>query len=225
MGEEVHVTLVIAMDGPSGSGKSSVSKGVARALGLRYLDTGAMYRAVTWWMLCHGVSVDDPAAVAARAGEPELVSGTDPDHPTITLDGEDVSGPIRSAEVTGAVSAVAAVPAVRTRLVAMQRRIIGAGGIVVEGRDIGGVVAPDAPVKIYLTASPEVRARRRNNELTGVTVSATQADLARRDHLDSTRAADPLARADGAIEVDTTSLGLDEVIAEIVRIAKAGDKA
>ncbi len=213
------MTLVIAMDGPSGSGKSSVSKGVARALGLRYLDTGAMYRAMTWWMLHEGVDVDDPIAVADRAGEPELVCGTDPDHPAITVDGTDVSAPIRTAEVTGHVSAVAAVQAVRRRLVDLQRRTIGDGGIVVEGRDIGTVVAPDAEVKIYLTASAEARAQRRSKELSGVTVSATKADLARRDRLDSTRKADPLARADDATEVDTTSLGLEEVIDVIVRIA------
>jgi CMP/dCMP kinase len=217
------VTLVIAMDGPSGSGKSSVSKGVARALGLRYLDTGAMYRAVTWWMLREGVPVDDPAAVAARAEEPDLRSGTDPDAPTISVDGTDVSGPIRTAEVTGAVSAVAAVPAVRERLVRLQREIIGAGGIVVEGRDIGTVVAPDAPVKIYLTASAEARAERRSKELTGVTLAATQADLGRRDHYDSTRKADPLAKAGDAVEVDTTALTLPEVITEVVRIARGAD--
>jgi cytidylate kinase len=217
------VTLVIAMDGPSGSGKSSVSRGVARALGLRYLDTGAMYRAVTWWMLREGVPVDDPAAVAARAGDPDLRCGTDPESPKISVDGTDVSRPIRTAEVTGAVSAVAAVAQVRERLVELQREIIGTGGIVVEGRDIGTVVAPDAPVKIYLTASPEARARRRSKELTGATVTATQADLARRDHLDSTRTVDPLTRAADAVEVDTTSLALPEVITEIVHIAKGVD--
>ena len=214
------MTLVIAMDGPSGSGKSSVSKGVARALGLRYLDTGAMYRAVTWWMLREGVPADDPAAVAARVHEPELRCGTDPDAPEISVDGEDVSVPIRGSDVTRAVSAVAAVPEVRRRLVTLQQRIIGAGGIVVEGRDIGTVVAPDAPVKIYLTASAEARAERRSKELTGVTVAATRADLARRDRLDSTRTADPLARADDAVEIDTTALTLPEVITEIVRIAR-----
>jgi cytidylate kinase len=229
-GEEAHVTLVIAMDGPAGSGKSSVSRGVARALGLRYLDTGAMYRAMTWWMLREGVPVDDPAAVAARSGEPDLVCGTDPGHPVITVDGIDVSGPIRAQEVTGAVSAVAAVQAVREHLVALQRQIIGDGGIVVEGRDIGTVVAPGAPIKIYLTASAEARAQRRNRELTGATLSATQADMVRRDRLDSTREADPLAQAADAIELDTTSLTLDEVIAEVVRITKdntagAGDSA
>lgn len=215
--------LVIAMDGPSGSGKSSVSKGVARALRLRYLDTGAMYRAVTWWMLREGVPVDDPVAVAARAGEPALRCGTDPDAPAVTVDGTDVSAPIRTPEVTGSVSAVAAVPEVRRRLVALQREIIGAGGIVVEGRDIGTVVVPDAPVKIYLTASAEVRAQRRSKELAGATVSATQADMARRDNLDSSRKVDPLARAADAVEVDTTSMGLAEVIAEIVQIATEVD--
>ena len=217
------MTLVIAMDGPSGSGKSSVSKGVARALGLRYLDTGAMYRAVTWWMLREGVPVEDPAAVAARVAEPRLSCGTDPDVPEISVDGTDVSRPIRTPEVTGSVSAVAAVPQVRERLVVLQREIIGAGGIVVEGRDIGTVVAPDAPVKIYLTASAEARAQRRSKELTGANVASTQADMARRDRLDSTRTADPLARAADAVEVDTTSLTLPEVITEIVRIAKGAD--
>ncbi|MEU1721120.1 (d)CMP kinase [Nonomuraea sp. NPDC005692] len=208
------------MDGPSGSGKSSVSRGVARALGLRYLDTGAMYRAMTWWMLRQGVDLADPEAVAARCGEPSIVSGTDPEGPTIVVDGVDVGGPIRESEVTGAVSAVAAVPEVRRRLVALQREIAGAGDIVVEGRDIGKVVCPDAPVKVYLTASAEARARRRSAELTGSTVEAQQAAMARRDTLDSTRKTDPLSMADGAVELDTTALNLEEVIAEVLRLVK-----
>ncbi|SPT63536.1 (d)CMP kinase [Actinomadura madurae] len=215
--------LVIAMDGPSGSGKSSASKGVARALGLRYLDTGAMYRAMTWWMLEHGVPVEDGEAVAARAAEPEIVSGTDPDGPTITVDGMDVSGPIRTREVTNAVSAVSSVPAVRARLVELQREIIGAGGIVVEGRDIGTVVVPDAPVKVYLTASEEARAARRAKDLAadpGASVTVTQAEQARRDRLDSTRKASPLAKAAGAHEIDSTGLSLAEVIEAVVRLAK-----
>ena len=212
--------LVVAMDGPSGSGKSSVSRGVARALGLRYLDTGAMYRAMTWWMLQEGVDLADPAAIAARSGEPVIVAATDPDAPAIHVDGVDVGGPIREAEVTGAVSAVAAVPEVRARLVALQREVVGAGGIVVEGRDIGSVVCPDAPVKIYLTASAEARARRRSAELAGTTVEAQQEALARRDTLDSTRKTDPLSMADGAIELDTTAFSLDEVIAEVLRLVK-----
>ncbi len=215
--------LVIAMDGPSGSGKSSAAKGVARALGLRYLDTGAMYRAMTWWMLGHGVPVEDAAAVAARAAEPVIVSGTDPDAPAITVDGEDVSAPIRTREVTNAVSAVSSVPAVRARMVELQREIIGAGGIVVEGRDIGTVVAPDAPVKVFLTASEEARAMRRAKDLAadpGASVTVTRAEQARRDRLDSTRAASPLTRAGGAHEIDSTELSLAEVIEAVVRLAK-----
>ncbi|MDL4820555.1 (d)CMP kinase [Actinomadura opuntiae] len=215
--------LVIAMDGPSGSGKSSASKGVARALGLRYLDTGAMYRAMTWWMLRNGVPVQDADAVAARAGDPVIESGTDPDAPAIRVDGQDVSGPIRTREVTNAVSAVSAVPAVRARLVELQREIMAAGGIVVEGRDIGTVVAPDAPVKVYLTASEEVRAARRAKDLAadpGASVTVTQAEQARRDRLDSTRKASPLAKAADAQEIDSTELGLAEVIEAVVRLAK-----
>ena len=146
--------FVVAIDGPSGSGKSSTSRGVADRLGLRYLDTGAMYRAITWWMLRQDVDVHDPAAVAARVEEPEILSGTDPLGPTILVDGVDVGLAIRSDEVNAAVSPVAAVPAVRRRLLDLQHEIIGAGGIVVEGRDIGSVVAPDADVKVFLTADP-----------------------------------------------------------------------
>ncbi|GAB2479086.1 (d)CMP kinase [Streptosporangium sandarakinum] len=212
--------LVVAMDGPSGSGKSSASRGVARALGLRYLDTGAMYRAITWWMLQGEVDLTDPAAIAARASEPVLSMGTDPDAPTVAVDGVDAAGPIRTAEVTAAVSAVSAVPEVRRRLVAEQREIIGAGDIVVEGRDIGTVVAPEAPVKIYLTASADARALRRTAELTGTTVEAQKAAMARRDTLDSTRKTDPLAKAADAVELDTTALNLEEVIAEVLRLIK-----
>jgi cytidylate kinase len=179
-----------------------------------------MYRAVTWWMLRSGIPVDDPVAIAAHAGDMNLESGTDPDAPVISVDGLDVSGPIREADVTGAVSAVASVPEVRRRLVAMQREFIGSGGIVVEGRDIGTVVAPDAETKIYLTASAAARATRRAGELSGVSVAGAQADMARRDRIDSTRSADPLALAADAIELDTTDLGLQEVIDEVVRLVK-----
>ena len=214
-------SVVVAMDGPSGSGKSSTSRGVARRLGLRYLDTGAQFRAMTWWMLQHDVDVDDAAAVAAHAEDPVLVSGTDPAAPTITVDGADVAGPIRSAEVTQAVSAVSAVPQIRARLLRDQREIIGEGGIVVEGRDIGTVVAPGAEVKVYLTADPEARAVRRTAELThDADVSTTQQDLLRRDRLDSGRAAAPLTMADGAHHIDTTPFTLDEVIEQVVALVE-----
>ncbi|MGW1997019.1 (d)CMP kinase [Embleya sp. NPDC001921] len=214
-------TAVVAIDGPSGSGKSSVSRTVAARLGLRYLDTGAMYRAMTWWMLLNGVDVHDPDAVAAAADKPQIVSGTAPDAPTITVDGKDAAGPIRTDEVTKAVSAVSAVPQVRTRLVELQRAVIGAGGIVVEGRDIASVVAPDAAVKVYLTASEAARAARRNAELSGTqatSVEATRADLARRDALDSGRAVAPAGMAEGAILVDTTELGREEVVDHLLAL-------
>ncbi len=212
--------VVVAMDGPSGSGKSSTSRGVAARLGLRYLDTGAMFRAMTWWMLDRGVDVNDAAAVAARADAPVLVSGTDPTAPTITIDGTDVAGPIRSQEVTAAVSAVSAVPEIRARLLREQRDVIGDGGIVVEGRDIGTVVAPDAAVKVYLTADPAARAARRTAELAGTTVEATQLDLDRRDRLDSGRATAPLSMADDAHHIDTTPYTLDEVVDQVVALVE-----
>ncbi len=213
-------SVVVAMDGPSGSGKSSTARGVATRLGLRYLDTGAQFRAVTAWMLDHGVDLDDPAAIAAHADKPVLVSGTDPQGPTITADDQDVSVAIRSQEVTTHVSAVASVPAVRRRLLELQRSIIGDGGIVVEGRDIGSVVAPDADVKLYLTADPGARAARRTAENGAGDVEATQADLLRRDAIDSGRQAAPLSMSDGAIHLDTTPYTLDEVVQQVVELVE-----
>lgn len=217
------MTLVIAVDGPSGSGKSSAAKGVAKALGLRYLDTGSMYRAMTWWMLSKGVDVEDAEAVAARAGEPVLVPTTDPDAPAISVDGVDVSAPIRTREVSNAVSAVSRVPEVRTRMVALQREIIAAGDIVAEGRDIGTVVAPEAPVKVFLTASEEIRAARRSKDLVSdpaATVETLLKEQARRDLLDSTRKTSPMTKADDAVEIDSSELELDEVIDAVVRLVK-----
>lgn len=214
-------SVVVAIDGPSGSGKSSTARGVAIQLGFRYLDTGAMFRAVTWWMLERGVDVEDPTAVAARVSEPLLASGTDPSAPTITVDGTDVSAPIRSQRVTRAVSAVSAVSEVRARLLVSQRDIIGAGGVVVEGRDIGTVVAPDAEVKVYLTADPDARALRRTAELVdGSSVEATEQDLIRRDRLDSGREAAPLSMAEDAHHLDTTPFTLYEVIEQVVDLVE-----
>lgn len=213
-------SLVVAIDGPSGSGKSSTSRGVAARLGLRYLDTGAMFRAITWWMLAHDVDLTDPEAIAARADEPVIESGTDPLGPTILVDGEDASVAIRTDEVNAAVSPVSAVPAVRTRLLELQRQIIGTGGIVVEGRDIGSVVAPDAPVKVYLTADAEARAVRRAAEAGG-DVAATQESLLARDRIDSGRTTAPLTMADGAVHIDTTPYTLDEVISQVVALVEA----
>ncbi|GAA1536724.1 (d)CMP kinase [Nocardioides humi] len=228
---DVPVNVVVAVDGTSGSGKSSTCRAVAVRLGLRYLDTGAQYRAVTWWMLHHGVDVHDPAAVAARAAEPVLASGTDPLAPTITVDGRDVSVEIRSDEVNGAVSPVSAVPEVRARLVDLQREIIAPaagprGGIVVEGRDIGSVVWPQADLKVYLTADPAARAARRALENGGADVTATRESLLARDRIDSGRAVAPLTMADGAVHVDSTELTLDEVVDVVVGlVARRGQGA
>lgn len=211
--------LVVAIDGTSGSGKSSTSRGVAKALGLRYLDTGAQFRAVAVAMLKQGVDVSDAEAVAEHASSLVIESGTDPDHPTICLDGVDVALDIRGEAATAAVSPVAAVPAVRERLLQLQRAIIGDGGIVVEGRDIGSVVAPDADLKIYLSADPSARAERRALEAGGDR-GTTEAELLRRDAIDSTRATAPLVVPDGAIHVDSTHETLEMVIARIVALAE-----
>lgn len=216
----MSTSRVVAIDGPSGSGKSSTSRAVAAQLGLSYLDTGAMYRAMTWALLQADVDVADADAVAAAAAGVVLESGTDPGGPTIRVDGHDVSAPIRSDEVTAAVSPVATVPAVRDLLVALQRDIIdGSDGIVVEGRDIGSVVAPDAEVKIYLVADPGARAARRAAEEGVSDAGATEQSLAQRDQIDSTRAASPLMKVEGAVQIDSTHLSLDEVVQAIVQIA------
>ena len=207
---------VVAVDGPSGSGKSTVSRRLATALDGVYLDTGAMYRAVTWAVLDAGVDPADTDSVAKIAQETSLFIGTDPVHPRFFANGTDVSAIIRGPAVTAAVSAVAAVPAVRRHLVTLQRQIIAAHPrIVVEGRDIATVVAPDAELKVYLTASAAARARRRSTEnATGL--AATRADLERRDAYDSSRVADPLRQAADAIEVDTTGLGIDAVVERLL---------
>jgi cytidylate kinase len=209
---------VVAVDGPSGSGKSTVSRRLAIAVDGVYLDTGAMYRAVTWAVLQGGADLADPDAITKIALETELSIGTDPLATHFAANGVPVDGPIRGPEVTAAVSAVAAVPAVRKHLVLLQQAIIGAHPrIVVEGRDIASVVAPDADLKVYLTASAAARAQRRSAE-DATDVVATEADLARRDHLDSSRAADPLRQASDAVEVDTTGMGIDEVVAYLLKL-------
>ncbi|MET9088168.1 (d)CMP kinase [Streptomyces sp. NPDC004237] len=214
--------VIVAIDGPAGTGKSSTSKAVAAQLGLSYLDTGAQYRAMTWWMVTNGIDVADPSEIAAAAGKPEIVSGTDPANPTITVDGTDVAGPIRTQEVSGAVSAVSAVPEVRARITELQRSLAASTGvgIVVEGRDIGTTVLPDADLKIFLTASPEARAARRSGELKGADVNATREALIKRDAADSTRKTSPLAKAEDAVEVDTTELTLAQVVECVVTLVE-----
>lgn len=212
---------VVALDGPSGTGKSTVARKLASALGASYLDTGAMYRAVTLAVLRAGVDVSDAERVADVARGATLKMGTEPLNPSVLLDGEDVEQEIRGPEVTGAVSAVSAVGAVRELLVAEQRRVIdeatrAPGGIVVEGRDIGTVVAPSAGLKVYLTASAHARAQRRSSQDVEAgresDLERTRADVQRRDALDSGRAVSPLRMAEDAVELDTTELDVAGVM-------------
>ena len=217
---DAHFTGVVALDGPSGTGKSTVARRLAERLSARYLDTGAMYRAATVAALRSGVDIDDGVAVTGVVETAKIEISTDPRAVSVLLDGEPVDAEIRSAETTAAVSAVSAVPAVRAQLVGAQRELIGDGGIVVEGRDIGSVVWPTARPKVYLTASPEARARRRAGEL-GADVAAIAADIARRDGLDSNRAASPLTQSADAVELDTTDLDIDQVVDRLVELANA----
>ena len=228
MSEANHPALsdiVVAIDGPAGTGKSSVSKGLAQALEARYLDTGAMYRMVTLAVLRAGIEPTDAQAVGRIVSTVQMSVDYDPDGDRYFLAGENVSAEIRGDAVTQAVSAVSSVPAVRTRLVDLQRHMVNGGGnVVVEGRDIGTVVLPDAPVKIFLTASAETRARRRNdqNVASGLPddYDGVLVDVLRRDHLDSTRTVSPLRAASDAVIVDTSDMTEDEVITHLLTLVK-----
>ncbi|WAL69665.1 (d)CMP kinase [Amycolatopsis cynarae] len=219
---------MVALDGPSGTGKTTVARRLAERLGAGYLDTGAMYRVITLAVLRAGVDLADPEAVAASALDTVFTIGTSPQRPEIELAGEDVALEIRGPEVNFAVSPVSAVPAVRELLVTRQRALIeevltAVGGIVVEGRDIGTVVAPDAPLKVYLTASAEVRAARRSAQDNAAGRDTSHADalasVGRRDRLDSSRATSPLRPAEDAVHVDTSELTIDEVITALGELA------
>ncbi len=212
-------TGVVALDGPSGTGKSTVARRLAAVLVARYLDTGAMYRAATVAVLRAGADPGDGAATTTVVEAARIEITTDPAHQSVLLDGDAVDTAIRSDETTAAVSAVSAVPSVRAMLVAAQRELIGDGGIVVEGRDIGSVVWPTARPKVFLTASPQARAERRAGEL-GADVTQVSGDIARRDGLDSSRAASPLVRTDDAIELDTTALDVDAVVERLVELVR-----
>lgn len=224
----LETVRVVALDGPSGSGKSTVARAIARKLSWRYLDTGATYRAATLAVLRAGTDLSDDAAIATTVAMARIAVSTDPDLPGTTLDGEDVSAVIRGPEVTAAVSAVSAVPEVRTQLVALQRELAGDKGAVLEGRDIGTAVFPEAPVKVFLDASPEVRASRRAGDSdTGVAAEGSDVlakvaeDLARRDGLDSSRATSPLQAADDAVVLDSSALDPDAVVARVLELVAA----
>ena len=233
MSEANHPALsdiVVAIDGPAGTGKSSVSKGLAQALEARYLDTGAMYRMVTLAVLRAGIEPTDAQAVGRIVSTVQMSVDYDPDGDRYFLAGENVSAEIRGDAVTQAVSAVSSVPAVRTRLVDLQRHMVNGGGnVVVEGRDIGTVVLPDALVKIFLTASAETRARRRNDQNVAAGLAddydGVLADVRRRDHLDSTRAVSPLRAAADAVIVDTSEMTEDQVIAHLLQLVQERDGA
>ena len=223
--------FLLAIDGPSGTGKSTVSRRIAQYAGARYLDTGAMYRVATLHVLKAGIDPADPAATEAiieATSQLPLQVNEDPQSTEVLLDGEDVSADIRGPEVTAHVSAVAAIPEVRTNLVQLQRDLAAAAGrCVVEGRDIGTVVLPDAPVKVYMTASAEVRAQRRFDQDAAagreVTFDAVLADVQRRDEADSTRETSPLRPAEDATILDTGEMSIEEVIEAIAGLVEESD--
>ena len=220
--------VIIAIDGPSGAGKGTVARAVARALGYRHVDTGAMYRALAWQALANGIELSDEAAIAALARRATFeLTGE-----RVVIDGQDVSGAIRTPEIDVAAAAVARLPAVRRALVERQRELAAGGGVVVEGRDIGSVVFPEADVKIYLDASPDERARRRAHDPAhasrGGAVAEVATALAARDHQDRTREASPLVAAHDAILIDTTNVPIEEVVQRVMDVinrARSGPEA
>ncbi len=217
---ELLKKLVIAIDGPAGSGKSTTARLLAQRLGYVYLDTGAMYRAFTLKVLRKGLDIHDEEALARLARETEIRLEPSPQGVSVFLDGEDVTDKIRTPQIDRAISVVSQVKGVRERMVDLQREMGRQGGIVAEGRDIGTVVFPNADVKVFLVASPEARAERRLKDLKaqGIRLSKAEvlADILRRDKLDSTRAVSPLRKADDAFELDTSSLTIREQVEKIL---------
>jgi cytidylate kinase len=214
---------IVAVDGPVGSGKSSVSREAARRLGYAYLDTGAAYRALAWHCLDEGVDVDDAAAVAERAADFDYAVGTQPDRYFVRVGGEDITDDIREPRVSAVVSAVAQVPAVRTELTELFQRLIADAsepGIIVEGRDITTVVAPNAAVRVLLTASPEARMSRRSAELSAVSAEATAQQLSSRDALDS-RVVNFMSAAEGVTTLDSTELDFEHTVLALIDLVRA----
>jgi cytidylate kinase len=223
MGEDGPSRMLIAIDGPAASGKSAVGSALARKLGFPFLDTGSLYRAVTWLVLEHGIRPNDRSAVVALAATARIVVGEDSaGRQTVEINDLPATRHLRDLEVEGAVSTVSAIPEVRASLITIQRSLAG-NRIVMAGRDIGSVVLPDAGLKLYLDASPEERARRRLAELDGATSAETPAalleQLRRRDHIDSTRAVAPLTVPADAVHLHTDNLSLQDVIDHVFRLA------
>lgn len=217
--------LKVAIDGPAGAGKSTVARIVARRLCYNYIDTGAMYRAIAWWVQTSGVEATDEEKVTAMAEQADIVLQCSRSGPcTVLLNGQDISAAIRTPAVSRLVSHVAKIPGVRRAMVELQRKMAADGGVVMDGRDIGTFVLPDADVKIFLTASVEERARRRGRELAAkgyaVDLTALQEEIACRDHLDCTRAVAPLRQAPDAVLVDSTDLSIAAVVEKITRVCQ-----
>lgn len=221
--------MIVAIDGPSGAGKSTVAKAVAKRLGFSCLDTGAMYRAIAWWALANQVALDDAQTLGRAAREHEISFGHVADDPVprrVFLDGTEITEEIRTGEIDRAVSPVSSIPAVREALVEQQRRIGNAGDYVVEGRDIGTTVFPNAEVKVFMTATAEERAHRRVRQnvdrgVGDIDYESVLADIVRRDEIDSSRDTSPLRPADDAILIDTSDMFIEDVIGKICALAKA----
>lgn len=214
--------LIVAIDGPAGAGKTTAARSLARRLGYTYLDTGATFRAVALKVIRSGADTDDPDAMAEIARGTEIRFGGD-ERERIFLDGEDVTEQIRSQEISNTASKISAYPGVRSILTELWRRIGKAGGVVLEGRDIGTVVFPDADLKVFLIAQPRIRAERRYNELhdpSGTTLEQVADDIARRDAADSSRSHAPLARAEDAVEVDTSHMNIEQMADHLERMAR-----
>ena len=214
-------TKVVAIDGPSGAGKSSVSHLVGEKLGLLHVDSGALYRIMTWQALERGVNTDDPAAVAAFAGTVEIECRAEDGAIAFYVNGEKPGDRIRKPEINAHASQVATVPEVRERITSLLRSLVRFGDLIIEGRDITTAVFPDSPNRFYLTASAEARARRRQKEevekgIANQSAEAVKASLLARDKIDSTRKCAPLRKADGAIEIDSSDMTLDEVVASVI---------